>query len=140
MRFTHVLMRVASRGVPQVLGVLLFLGGAGIGVTLLLSPNAFTQFPIFDNNFHTVSPVAWGTAFLAASLALVVSVMVDTARAQLPALMLGGLYIAFGLLTLGVGVSPVVWPFTILGWISVFTQILCWAEERRESLQHYKPY
>lgn len=137
MRFQHVLMRVASHGVPQVLGVLLFLGGAGIGVTLVLSPSAF-NFHVFAYNFQVVSPVAWGTAFIAASLALVGTVLIQPALAQLPALMLGGLYAVFGLLTLANGVSPVMWPFIVLAWISLFTQILCWAEDRRESIQRYK--
>lgn len=139
MRFQHYLMKVASHGVPQVLGVLLFLGGAGIGVTLMLSPHTF-YYPLFAITFGYVSPAAWGTAFVVASLALVVSVLTQPSLAQLPALMLGGLFIAFGILTLMAGVAPVVWPFMALGWISIFTQILCWAEERRESIQHYKPH
>lgn len=139
MRFQHYLMKVASHGVPQVLGVLLFLGGAGIGVTLILSPSAF-NYHVFSYNFEVVSPVAWGTAFIVASIALVGTVLVQPALAQLPSLMLGGLYAVFGLLTLRTGVSPVVWPFVVLGWISVFTQILCWAEDRRESIQRYKPH
>lgn len=137
MRFQHYLMKAASHGVPQVLGVLLFMGGAGLGGTLVFSPSAFPH-EVYGNNFAVVSPVAWGTAFIAASLALVVSVLVDTAYAQLPALMLGALFIVFGLLTVAMGVSPVVWAFAALGWISVFTQVLCWAEERREAIYRYK--
>lgn len=130
------LIRAAHHNVAQVLGTILFLAGAGIGASLILVPRAFESFGMLSQNFHWVSPPAWGAVFIAASLAMVVTVWVDTAHAQLPALFLGCIFVSFGLLTLFSGVSTLVWAFVALGWIAIFVQIICWAEEKRETLLH----
>src|SRR5690349_3692077 len=102
------LLRAAHHGVPHVLGTILFLAGAGIGVSLALSPHTFETQP-FRENFHYSLPGAWSALFIAATLFLVVTVWVDTEHAQLPALALGIIFIAFGILTLFSGLSPVIW-------------------------------
>jgi uncharacterized membrane protein len=140
MSLKGLLMRAARHGTAQVLGVILFLGGAGIGLSLLSAPDTFLNYQMLATNFLYVSPVAWGVIFLVASTALVISVLVEPSYAQLPALMLGGVFIVFGLLSLANGISPLVWAFVALGWISIFTQVICWAEEKRETLYHYQPH
>jgi hypothetical protein len=136
----HLLVRAARHGVAQVLGIILFLGGAGIGASLLSAPNTFLTYPMLAANFTFASPVAWGVIFLVASTALVISVLVEPGYAQLPALMLGAVFISFGVLSLANGISPLVWAFVALGWISIFTQIICWAEEKREAFYHHQPH
>jgi hypothetical protein len=126
------LIKAAKHGVAQVLGVILFLGGAGIGVSLLTAPTIINH-KIFAYNFLWASPVTWGVIFLVASMLLVVTVLMDTRLAQLPALLLGAVFIVFGCFTLLAGVTPVVWAFVALGWVSIFTQIVCWAEDKRET-------
>lgn len=128
------LIRAAHHNVAQVLATILFLAGCGIGVSLILTPNAFEAFGAMSQNFHWVSPPAWGAIFIAASLLMVVTVWVDAAHAQLPSLVLGCVFGAFGLLTLFSGVSTLVWAFVALGWISIFVQVICWAEEKREKI------
>jgi len=140
MRLKYLLIRAAKNGVAQVLGIILFLGGAGIGASLLSAPDTFLNYPMLAANFVFASPVAWGVIFLVASTALVISVIVEPSYAQLPALMLGAVFIAFGILSLANGVSPFVWAFVALGWVSIFTQIICWAEEKREAIYHHKPH
>lgn len=140
MSFKSFLIKAASHGVAQVLGVILFLGGAGIGVSLLSAPETFLNYAMLDANFQFASPIAWGVLFIVASLSLVVSVLVEPLYAQLPALMLGSVFIGFGLLSLIGGTSPMVWAFVALGWISIFTQVVCWAEENREAIHHYQPH
>jgi hypothetical protein len=140
MKFKAMLVKAASHGVAQVLGVILFLGGAGIGVSLLSAPESFLNYDKLTAAFGFASPVAWGIIFLAASTALVISVLIGPIYAQLPALMLGTVFIGFGLLSLIGGPSPMVWAFVALGWISVFTQVICWAEESREAVHHYQPH
>jgi hypothetical protein len=139
-RWKHFLIRAANHGTAQVLGIILFLGGAGIGVSLLTTPETFLRYQVMAMNFDVASPIAWGVVFLVASTALVISVLVEPKYAQLPALMLGAVFIAFGLLSLFSGTSPLVWAFVALGWISVFTQVVCWAEERSETVHRYQPH
>lgn len=139
MKFQYLLMRAAQHGVAHVLGTILFLGGAGIGLSMILSPNSYVNYQTLHQNFMFASPVAWGTAFLVASTALVISIFVEPAYAQLPALILGAIFIVFGILTLFSAITPAVWAFIALGWISIFTQVICWAEEKRETLHHYEP-
>lgn len=122
------LLRAAHHGVAQVLGTILFLAGAGIGLSLLFSPASFTAAGSLSENFHQISAPAWGVLFFGASVLLVVTVWVDTDHAQLPAFVLGVLFLAFGFLTLLSGVSPIIWAFVALGWVSIFTQIVCWAK------------
>lgn len=131
MKLRDLLLKAASHGVAQVLGVILFLGGAGIGVSMLTAPTTYSSYHVLAVNFMFASPVAWGVTFLVASLALVVTVLIEPAYAQLPALLLGAVFIAFGVLILASGSTAMVWAFVALGWISIFTQILCWAEEHR---------
>lgn len=140
MNLKGLLIKAASHGVAQVLGVILFLGGAGIGVSLITSPHSFIANDMLRANFSFASPVAWGTTFLVASFALVISVLLEPSYAQLPALMLGTVFIFFGLLSLMGGTSPMVWAFVALGWISIFTQVVCWAEEKREAVYHHQPH
>jgi len=106
---------------------------------MILSPNQYSGYHTLTANFLFASPVAWGTAFIVASTALVVTVYMQPSYAQLPALILGAVFIAFGCLTLLSAISPAVWAFIALGWISIFTQVICWAEEKRETLHHYEP-
>ena len=127
------LLRAAHSGVAHVLGSILFLAGAGIGLSLILAPEDYPNHALREN-FHLVAPAAWGTIFIIASLILVVTVWVDTEHAQLPALVLGVVFLTFGFLSLMSGVTPIVWAFAALGWISIFTQIICWAKEKRETL------
>lgn len=138
MKFQYLLMRAAQHGVAHVLGVILFLGGAGIGFSLLLSPGSYLNYETLQQNFIFASPAGWGTAFLVASTTLLISIFVQPAYAQLPALILGAVFILFGLLTLFSATTPAVWAFIALGWISIFTQVICWAEEKREALHHYE--
>jgi hypothetical protein len=127
------LLRAAHYGVAQVLGSILFLASIGIGLSLIFAPGDYPNYAL-QQNFHMVAPAAWGTIFIIASLILVVTVWVDTEHAQLPALVLGIVYITFGFLSLMSGISPLIWAFVALGWISIFTQIICWAKEKRETL------
>jgi len=139
-KFQYLLMRAAHHGVAHVLGIILFLGGAGIGLSLIFAPNSYFNYQSLHQNFEFASPIAWGTAFLVASIALVVTLFVQPNYAQLPALILGAVFIIFGILTLFSAVTPAVWAFIALGWISIFTQVICWAEEKREgTLHHYEP-
>lgn len=140
MKFQYLLMRAAQHGVAHVLGTILFLGGAGIGLSMILTPNQYVNYHTLTANFLFASPSAWGTAFLVASTALVVTVYMRPAYAQLPALILGAVFITFGSLTLLTAITPAVWAFIALGWISIFTQVICWAEDRNETLHHYQPY
>ena len=140
MKFKYLLMRAAQHGVAHVLGTILFLGGAGIGLSLLVTPTNYINYASLHQNFVFASPAAWGTAFLVASFALVITIYVEPAYAQLPALILGAVFILFGILTLfSSATAIVVWAFIALGWISVFTQVICWAEEKRETPHHYEP-
>ena len=128
------LLRAAHHGVAQVLGTILFLAGAGIGLSLIFASDLYYSYPMLAANFHQLSPMAWGGLFLIASLILVVTVWVDTEHAQLPAFMLGLIFIAYGLLSLLSGVSSVIYAFSALGWISIFTQIVCWAKGKHETV------
>lgn len=139
MKFQYLLMRAARHGVAHVLGTILFLGGAGIGLSFILAPTSYLHYQSLHQNFLFASPVAWGTAFLVSSIALVVTLFVQPNYAQLPALILGAVFIIFGVLTLFSAITPAVWAFIALGWISIFTQVICWAEEKRETLHHYEP-
>jgi hypothetical protein len=130
----ELLIRAAHHGVAQVLGTILFLAGAGIGLSLLFSPDAFDKFGSLSQNFHWVSPPAWAALFIGASIAVVITVWVDTAHAQLPTLALGTIFVAFGVLALFSGAIAIVWAFIALGWISIFTQVICWAKEKRETV------
>lgn len=139
MKLKALLMKAARNGVAQVLGTILFLGGVGIGVSMILGADTYANYSTLKANFVFASPVAWGTAFLIASLALLVTVYVEPAFAQLPALILGVVFIAFGLLALLSATSPLVWAFVALGWVSIFTQIICWAEDSRATIYRYQP-
>lgn len=140
MKFQALLFQAARHGVAQVLGTLLFTGGVGVGLSLLLAPDTFLTYASLRENFTFASPAAWGAAFVVASVALIVSVYVEPAYAQLPALILGGVFITFGLLTLLSSPALIVWAFIALGWISIFTQIICWAEEKRETVHSHQPH
>lgn len=140
MNFKDLLMKAAKHGVAQVLGVILFLGGAGIGVSMLTAPNLYRSYSALKANFEFLGPGAWGTMFLLASLALVITVIANAPMAQLPALALGVLFLVFGLFALASAASAIVWAFVALGWVSIFTQVICWAEDKREApTLHHQP-
>lgn len=141
MKLRALLLRAAHHNVAQVLGSSVALAGAGIGGSLLLTPEVFTGYWAFAENFHWVSAPAWGALFLCASILLAITVWVETEHAQTPALVVGTLFLFFGALTLLSGVSAFIWVFVALGWISIFTQIVCWAKEKqRETVLHgYEP-
>ena len=130
----ELLLRAAHHGVPQVLGSIVALAGVGIGLSLMIAPEPYLSNPAWSQNFNMLSATAWGSLFMIASALLVVTVWVDTEHAQLPALMLGAIYIVFGLLSLLSGVTAILWAFVALGWVSIFTQIVCWAKGRHETV------
>lgn len=140
MKLQALLFKAARYGVAQILGTLLFIGGLGIGLSMILQPNSYLSYNNLTLNFQYASPTAWGVVFVVASIALVACVWVDTAYAQLPALILGLVFIGFGLLSIANGITPTIWAFVVLGWISIFTQIICWAEEKRETFYSYQPH
>lgn len=134
MNIQLLLFRAAQYHVAKVLGVILFMASAGLGVSMIAAPDTFLSYSPLMANWAFASPMAWGTAFVVASLILVITVFIDADFAQIPALLLGAICILFGVITLNLGVSVVVWPFVALGWISIFTQVICWAEGKDEAL------
>jgi len=128
------LLRAAHHGVAQVLGTILFLAGAGIGASLIFQPEMFMNVQVLHENFHWMAPAAWGTLFVVASFLLGVTVWVDIDYAQLPALVLGVVFLVFGFLALLSGITPIVWAFAGLGWVSIFTQIVCWAKGKNAAV------
>ena len=134
MKVKELLLRAAYHGVAQVLGTILFLAGASFGLSLTITPDTYMTYPGLQTNFYWMSPVAWGAIFMAASILLVIQVWSDSEHAQLPALVLGILFIAFGIMSLFSGVTTIVYAFVALGWVSIFTQIVCWARGKREEI------
>lgn len=114
-------------GVVLILGI----GSIGLGLTFLVTPEAYFMSPSFQFAFHTVSPVVWGLSYIISAAFLLLTALRPATRNQGmwpgSALVLThlGMAICF-LLSMGQGGVPSgVWVYLTLGVLSVWVVAGC---------------
>jgi hypothetical protein len=108
-----------------------------LGLSMVLNPGVFLKTETFVTAMSWASPFAWGVSFIVTAVFLLVEALTERQRAQLPLLILSGIYAAFGLATVGDvisgGLPSVLWVYSGLSGICIITMIAC----RREGAQSH---
>lgn len=137
-RFMSLLEHWANHGVPQMLGTVVSLVAICLGISMFVDPRVFISTPAFDWVFKFASPFAWGTVYIIAAIAVIVSVYTNRKSAQAPVFMLGATFCMQALLQLppitNGNVPSGLFMYMGIGWVCFITQLVCGARE----VQHEK--
>lgn len=123
----------ANHGVPQMLGTVVSLVAICLGTSMFFAPALFVATPAFNYVFDWASPYAWGTVYIIAAIAVLVSVYSNQKSAQAPVFMLGATFAAQALLQIPASVDGSVpsgiFMYMGIGWVCFITQLVCGARK-----------
>lgn len=132
-RFMSLLDHWSNHGVPQMLGTVVSLVAICLGISMFFNPGIFVATPAFSWVFTWASPYAWGTVYVVAAIAVLVSVYTNQKSAQAPVFMLGATFAAQALLQIPASVDGSVpsgiFMYMGIGWVCFITQLVCGARK-----------
>ena len=130
--FMSLLDHWANHNVAQLLGTVVSVVAICIGVSMFIDPGIFIATPAFSWVFAFASPYAWGTVYIVAALAVLVSVYTNRRSAQAPVFMLGATFCMQALLQLppitNGNVPSGLFMYMGVGWVCFITQLVCGAK------------
>jgi len=123
----------ANHGVAQMLGTVVACVAIGLGISMYVDPQVYSDNPAFREVFRFASPHAWGTVYIVTAIAMLIGVYTNQKYAQSPSFVMAATFGMHGLLvvpsiTNGEIPSPL---FLYMGfaWVCVITQIVCGARK-----------
>lgn len=145
-KFMEFVERWANHGVPQMLSLVVSLTAISLGLSMMLTPETYTGAFAFREVFRFASPYAWGTIYIVAATAVLVTVFVNVRASQAPLFMLALTYAAQGLWTipqmLNGGVPQSVFLCIGMANICIVAQLVCGVAARGRNFEkatiHYQ--
>jgi hypothetical protein len=135
-RFMGLLDHWANHGVPQMLGTVVSLVAIALGVAMFVDPGVFIETKSFHVVFAFASPYAWGTVYIVAAMAVLITVYTNQKSAQAPVFMLGATFAMQALLQIpqiaNGGVPSGLFMYMGIGWVCFITQLICGARGSHE--------
>lgn len=136
-RFISLLDHWADHKVPQMLGTVVSAVAICLGISMFLNPAIFIDTASFRTVFWWASPYAWGTVYITAALAVLISVYTNQRSAQAPVFMLGATFAAQAVLQIpqiaNGSVPSGLFMYMGIGWVCFITQLICGARGGRNT-------
>lgn len=130
-RFMGLLDHWANHGVPQMLGTVISLVAIALGISMFIDPRVFINTDAFHLVFTFASPHAWGTLYISAAIAVLVTLYTNQISAQAPVFLLGATFVLQALLQVpqiaNGSVPSGLFTYMGIGWICFITQLICGA-------------
>lgn len=99
--------KLAHIFLPEIITVILGMGGAVFGATIIANPDAYRQIPSFRQAFTIVPPPYWGLTMVVLGVLMVALLVHSRAAAAVPAFLLGIVWVSWVLpIVFSTGFAP----------------------------------